>query len=198
MYPKTSNRVHISLDMHPKSQNWVHVIYTLLYNPYLEQSHNKQDNKHSQHPHCPAAQVHFPPLPLGKLLFHWVRYTNAVSLHDSICLDMINVSKPLTPMRLGQIHTITFCSNEHAVTKVHAVPPLHCVHPHFIKCVILGYWHKLNGFAACQANDYNAYEYKFFHIKVQTSKFKVPTFPLPNVSLLPVRPAFSHRYTPTS
>ena len=52
---------------------------------------------------------------------------------------MINVSEPLTPMRLGQIHSITLCRHVHAVTKVHAVPPLHRVHPRFVKRMILGH-----------------------------------------------------------
>lgn len=157
MYPKTSNRVHISLDMHPKSQNWVHVIYTLLYNSYLEQSHNKQDNHPSSHTYCPAASVHFPPLPFGQWLFHWVWHGNAVTLHHGVHLRMVHVPGPLTPMGLCKIHCITFCSYEHAITKVHTIPPLHGVHPRLVQCVIFWHRYKLHRSATHQAKSCQEY-----------------------------------------
>ena len=54
-------------------------------------------------------------------------------------------------MRLCKIHRVALCSDEHAVTKVNAVPPLYSVHPRFIQGVVLWHRHKLNSLAASQA-----------------------------------------------
>ncbi len=54
-------------------------------------------------------------------------------------------------MRLGQIHRIIFCSYVHAIPEVHAIAPLHCVYPRFIKCVVLGHRHVSDRPASAQA-----------------------------------------------
>lgn len=54
-------------------------------------------------------------------------------------------------MRLCKIHRVALCRCKHAVTKVHAVPMLHRVHPRLVQGVVLWHRHKLNSLAASQA-----------------------------------------------